>query len=455
MTITAGPNRERFLYLAIFAVGFCWTLYIGLASAGVPVHDELAHYFISRDAWQQPELLLSMWGRPVRNIVYWLPAIGGLKAARVFSVILTGLTIGIATEIGRLIGVQRLYLIPLFIWFQPWVSAISFAVLPQIPFALILAGGVLLALKKKDGAASIAFGLLPLTRHEGLALLGLWLLYLFWKRSWRNVALAFLPLLLFNLVFFLVEREAAFAIYFNTAPTDRYGSGTWLHYIRPLPKYVGFPVLLLSLPAIFPLAKNRSGVAVFLPYLAYLFTHTVIYRFGLFASGGYQLFLLPMAPAFGLAAALGLEQLLAASQRFARPANANSWAIIRTSFLLICAILAVVAGLSTRPLPLDDEGVALQNATNWLSESDLDQTSVIASHVWFEYFYDGDSSGLTTPAADLQPGTIVVWDQHYSERVGLVYDDLISLPDCWQEAAQFGDGPVAAIFIKSARCPAD
>ena len=122
MTITAGPNRERFLYLAIFAVGFCWTLYIGLASAGVPVHDELAHYFISRDAWQQPELLLSMWGRPVRNIVYWLPAIGGLKAARVFSVILTGLTIGIATEIGRLIGVQRLYLIPLFIWFQPWVS---------------------------------------------------------------------------------------------------------------------------------------------------------------------------------------------------------------------------------------------------------------------------------------------------------------------------------------------
>ncbi|MCB0020754.1 MAG: hypothetical protein KDE09_23330, partial [Anaerolineales bacterium] len=158
---------------------------------------------------------------------------------------------------------------------------------------------------------------------------------------------------------------------------------------------------------------------------------------------------------FGLAAALGLEQLLTASQHFTRPANQRTWAILRTSFLLICAILAVVAGLSTRPLPLDDEGVALQNATNWLSESDLDQTSVIASHVWFEYFYDGDSSGLTTPAADLQPGTIVVWDQHYSERVGLVYDDLISLPDCWQEAAQFGDGPVAAIFIKSARCPAD
>ena len=452
MTITAGPNRERLLYLAIFVAGFCWTLYIGLASAGVPVHDEIAHFFISRDAWQQPELLLSIWGRPVRNVAYWLPALGGLKAARIFSIILTSLTVGIATEIGRLIGVKRLYLIPLFIWFQPWVSAISFAVLPQIPFALILAGGILLALKGKEGTASIAFGLLPLTRHEGIALLGLWLLYLVWQRGWRNIILAFLPLLLFNAIFYLAEQEPAFAIYFNTSPTDLYGSGNWLHYIRPMPKYVGLPVLLLSLPAIFPLARNQSGAAVFLPYLAYLMTHTVIYRFGLFASGGYQLFLLPIAPAFGLAAAVGLEQLLEMSTRILPGTNQNSWNIIRLAFLLACASLTVSAGLSTRPLPLDDEGVALKNAAVWLRHSGVGQETVIATHIWFEYFYDRNNISLSEPVAALPEGTIVIWDQHYSERAGLVYDDLVNQSGCWQELAQFGEGPVAAIFLKAAPC---
>ena len=444
------PEPASVLYWFSFILGLSWTLYISLASDGVPVHDEIAHFLLSKNAWQDPQLLLTVWGRPVRNLLYWLPASGGLGAARLFSIALTGLTILIASRIGSILGIRKLFLIPLLIWFQPWVSGLSFAVLPQVPFSFLLVSGIYLGLKEKYIPASLVFGLLPLTRHEGIAVLGVWILFLLVLRKWKALMAAFIPLIAFNAVYYLVRNDFAFRIYFDANPTDRYGQGGWLHYIRPLPGDVGILILVLCMISVVPIMKSRRKALVFLPYITYFLTHIIIFRFGLFASGGYQLFLLPLAPAFGLAAAIGVEFVLSFFNRLAgkhgnkRAASHAAW------FLLIMTGVAVIfTGLQTKPVPLDREGRAMQQAADWLQANNVDRDRVISTHVWFEYFYDIVSPYKAPPIDELPPGSIIVWNNHYADRRGVYYDQLIDPENCWQKIESFGEDEMVILFRKS------
>lgn len=443
-------NLSLLFYCLIFILGFIWTSYIAVTSTGVPVHDEVAHFLISRHAWEHPEYLLSLWGRPIRNITYWIPAIWGLNAARLFSVIITGFAILIATQVGRLFKIDRLYLIPLFVWFQPWVSALSFAVLPQIPFNFLLVSGAYLTLRERYRSASLIFGLLPLTRHEGIAILGVWMLYLLIKRRWQALYAAILPLVAFNIIYFLVENEFAFNIYLDLTPTNRYGSGDWLHYIRPLLDEVGLVILTFSVISIVPILKSRHIRLFFMPYVTYLATHTIIYRYGLFASGGYSLFLLPLAPAFALAAVMGLEYSLSLLKK---TLNTHT-SVSRMNQITNCTIIVITAivlytGFQTRPLPLDHEGESIQQAVNWLDSNNIDRDGVIATHIWFNYFYDFLEQRENLPTNELPPGTIIVWDIHYSERNGFVYDQLVNSNGCWSKLESFGEGETVVLFMKS------
>ena len=441
---------ESILYWFIFILGLTWTLYISIASQGVPVHDEIAHFLISKNAWQQPQLLLSLWGRPVRNLVYWIPALWGLSAARFFSLAITSFTIIITTQIGSVLGIKKLYLVPLFIWFQPWVSALSFTVLPQIPFSFLLASGVYLGLKEKYIKASLVFGLLPLTRHEGIAVLGVWLLFLFLLRNWKALFAAFLPLIIFNMLYLVVNNEFAFDIYFVTKPTERYGQGDWLYYIRPLPNEMGILTLIFSIISIIPIIKSRRKILIFVPYITYLFTHVVIFRFGLFASGGYHLFLLPLAPAFGFAAAIGVEFALSFFNKLVGTHSKRATVSYIAKFMLIMiSIIVIFTGFKTKPIPLDDEGKALQQAARWLQANNLDRDQVISTHVWFDYFYNIYSPYQVPPINELSPGSVIVWNEHYADRSGVFYDLLIDSKNCWNKLDSFGENDIVVLFIKT------
>ncbi len=398
-------------------------------------------------------MLLNLWGRPVRNIVYWIPARWGLGMARFFSIVLTSTTIIVSTQIGHLLGIKRLYLIPLFIWFQPWVSGLSFTILPQIPFSILLAIGVYLGLKEKRIEASLAFGFLPLTRHEGIAILGVWLLYVLFLRDWRALFVALLPLIGFNLVFFIVKHRFAFNIYLNPTPTDRYGSGDWFHYARLFPTTVGNLILSFCVIAVVPLVKSRKKILALAPYFIYVAIHTIIYRYGLYASGGYQLFLLPLAPAFGLLASVGIEYFLSLIRRIE---NVQVRRFAPKTILIVAAAIVIATGFRTRPISMDSEGVALQEAARWLRSRNIDQDQVYATHVWFHYFYGTSYPDQVPPVKDMFPESVIVWDAHYSERYGLAYDQLVNSDNCWMKLVSFGKDDRVVIFQKSLdiqKCP--
>lgn len=439
-----------------------WTVYIFSRSPGTPVQDEVGHYLIARHAWEFPDLILHLWGRTVNTLAYMLPALGDLQAARLASILLSGLTVWITTLAARRLGVRRLFWVPLLLCFQPWFSDLSYTAITEVPFSLCLVLGVYFWLSERSSLAGLAFGLLPLIRHEGIALLGLWGAYALLTRRWKALAISAAPYALYNLAYYAVFQQLAAAVYFATTPTDIYGKGSWLHFARPLLDKAGLPVMLLAALGLVPVIRLRKKAAAFLVYLAYLLIHTIIYRYGLYASGGYDLFLFPLAPGIALAAALGaewgLDLILALSStgsaaRF--PGNSRLFARIAslaekglTVLLPALVILAVVlTGLTTAPRPVDAEQEACQQAAAWLRAQGFDPRAVVSTHVWFYYYYDlpwtrGGIWSKPPPLQSLGGGTIVVWDRHYSDRGKLFLSALSDPAGGWKRLADFKDGLV-------------
>lgn len=95
--------------------------------------------------------------------------------------------------------------------------------------------------------------------------------------------------------------------------------------------------------------------------------------------------------------------------------------------------------------------LALRNASGWVKGINSENHRVISSHAWFIYFYGlpyaTPATRLPQDLEDLPEGTIVVWDNHYSERGRLTMDFLLGNDD-WQQINSFGNGFVV-VFQKS------
>src|SRR5206468_3930983 len=100
-----------------------------------------------------------------------------------------------------------------------------------------------------------------------IALTGLWLLFVLYRRHWRAAVVCALPLLLYNSAYWAFEGAPAFLLYFRARPTSFYGSGDWLHLIRPLRYEVGAPVLALSVLGLWPARKLGPRLRFLAPFL--------------------------------------------------------------------------------------------------------------------------------------------------------------------------------------------
>ena len=439
--LARSPFRSP-LYWVAFCAGLAWTVI--LWTRAVPLasvlDDEIGHFLIARDAWVHPQLILNAWGRVGTTISFLLPAAAGLEVARAAALAMSAATVVIATQVARLVGVRALALVPVFLWFQPWFHLYGSAVLTEIPFSLVLVAACCAALSDRIAVASVLFGLLPLMRHEGLALTAVWGLFLVSSRRWHALAIAALPLVTYQLAFSLAFEEAPFALYLRATPSAPYGHGGWLHYALPLARSIGPPVMLLAVVGLWAARGDRRVLLLAAPFVLLVVMETVIFRFGLFGSGGNADYLLPIAGFAAVAAALGADQVIRAAPR--TPAVAAP----------LLALAAAGYGLRTQPAHADPVARSMRSAVTFLEARHTDMSRVTATHVW--YF---ELSGAPIPAGDglhspwshpprpghLLPGSIAVWDCSYSNRFGLRAHGLRRAG--FGELARFGGGRVVVL----------
>lgn len=423
-------------------------------SPGVALDDEISHYLFSLNGWTYPEALLHTWAR-VGNTLAYMPAaiLGGFEGRRVMAVLLVAVSCVFAALIARRLGVRRLWVIPLAACFQSWVMLAGAHGLTQQPFMLALTVGVWAALTGRRPLAAVCFGLLALIRHEGIGLTGAYMLYAAAERATARdvrgvilaVLMAGLPLIVYNVAYYAVMGVWASGNLLSLVPTTEYGSGGWLHFVPQVAAGIGLPVLIVAACGIIPAVRLRVRVLVFAPYVLYFLVHTVIYRFGLFASGGYGIFLLPLAPAVAILAALGIDALAArldtlfsgraASQRIART--------LHQAGVVALAGGVMAYGLLTPTFAVEPVHVALRDAATWMTEYHTahPDAEIAAAHVAFWRYYDPT---FNTPhpdwnyfLPDLADRALVVWDARYSAGHGADWATLTDPANGWQRAAAF------------------
>lgn len=451
---------QRYIIWLSFITGTIYLSLLLLNLQGTPTGDEIGHYLISRDAIHTPLHILDLWGRTVNTLLYLIPAQFGLNTARFFSLILAFFTAFYTYKVSKLLQIKNAFLVPFFLWFQPWFADLSYLCLTQVPFSLLMIFGTYLYLKNHRIGAALVIGLLPLIRHEGIALSCLFSIYMFYKKNWHSAILVFLPLLLYNIVYYCFLETWPFVMYLVAKPNIVYGQGTWYHFLirLPHPRAIGIPIMLLVglsfIPIIQSLKKFNRIIEIGIWYFSYFLLHTAIFRFGLFASGGYKLFLLPIAPAIAILAVIGLEWVIHFSTPYlTQPAKPDkSFINNRNMYILICALCIIFTFVNVKPHPLSYDAKAISKAIEWIRQEELSESKFVSTNIWFYHFFPYRVPPVTLwekfpSPSDMPVGTIVIWDNYFSDMWDLKLEIFISNPKKWSLLKSF-DNKSVIIFQK-------
>jgi hypothetical protein len=427
--------------------GWLWTLYLLRHSPGTFTHDEIGHFVIERDAWRSPSLILNPWGRALHTLIYMVPALFGLTATRLATTLISAATVLVTAKLAKKLGSEYYFAIPIVLWFQYWYCDFSHIAITEIPFSLLM---VLCAYFFVSGdfiAVSTAIGLLPYLRTEGIVLVLLWAAYCLWKRKWIAAVISLLPLALMNILARMVLGANQLGMYANTHPISQLqqqflgtGTGPWSYYPRVLLYHVGLAIMVLAIYGLGAILQRSALLLVFAFYGVYMGIHMVLYHYGLYGAGGDVRYVFPLAPAIGVAAVFGLEYVAA----MLHAASANLFSGSHQEWLTPAAVtvmltLVFAVGVRYTVHPLDPEAVDAKMTAAWLQQEKLTDHPIISTHVYL--YYDlrlRVPRGLwTSPdVAAAKPGTIAIWDSHYSEIFGLPLA-LLSPANGWEPLREF------------------
>lgn len=425
-------GRNRRLLILAFLVGWAWTAWIGVHSDGWLLDDEITHALIAHEVWRDPSLLLNVWGRPANTLAYLLPSYGaGLELRRCAALLMTACIGLLAISLAGHMGLKRTWLVALCFWFQPWVSDVGYQSITEIPFALLLLAAAWRLQRHRPLSAALLVGALPLVRHEGALFVALFILLMAVTKRPVALGLSLLPMVGYNVAHAVVFGLWPSGNLADWMPTREYGHGTWFHFLPLALQDIGWPVAGLCLVTGLRLALTRQPAGwLYVPYVLYVLAHVVIYRFGLYASGGYGVFLFPIAPLAAIAAAECLEQLGARLAAWARTLGRLG---IATAVLCLLACSVAMSGFRTQPRSKDELAVALEQTATWLQAHatpgqhvtrHAEPPHVIAVHPAFWLFFNPRwpdyAASLEADGPDrLAVGDFVVWDSKYGERHSL------------------------------------
>ena len=322
--------------------------------------DDLTHYNFARDGGRSAKALLHRWARPGYNVpaavvAHW----GGLLGCRIFSALQTAAVGFLAYLIARRIGVPAAAaaLAPALVWLQPLAMTLACTTLTETPAALYLSLGVWLYLRGNRVWGCAAISPMFVTREETLALMPVIVaavaLDALRQADWRigralatgwawacAAAMLWAPAAYAAAALIVgLEGDASPLNILTSRYTGEYGKGEWLHYLPRWMLACGAGVIALAVAGTIHLHK-RAWMVWTLAF-GLVVVHTLIYRFGLFASGGYGRFLIPVS---------GLTAALAAGGLAATAGKKNTYMPAESVFLVLAGAVIITQRYSPVPI---------------------------------------------------------------------------------------------------------
>jgi len=278
---------------------------------GLHHFDDLTHYQFARWAWRWPAYLLDAWGRPGFTAAYFLPAALGWTACRLLSAVLTAATAWLAADLAREMRLRHAWAVVPLCFAQPLFFQLSQTTLTETPLAFYLTLATWLAWKGRWSGSSAVLSAGLVTRHEAVLFVPIWVFFAFREGVplWRLWPLAWAPALV-NLLAPLAGLRPALLQLLDPRPSSQYGQGGWLTFLCRSLEAWGPGVTVAAGVGLtgFRLLGRRGRWLAFCVAL-YFAAQTAIRALGLYDSGGYARFLVPISPLIAVLALHGWQRL--------------------------------------------------------------------------------------------------------------------------------------------------
>ncbi len=310
--VSGSPDAAPRRALVATGVGFALSLVCAVLSDGVYHEDDLVHLQMAEWAFRDPRYLLDSWGRPGFTALYAIPAQAGWLSARIFTAVLAAATAWLSFRIAQGFGLRLAWIVPALLWAQPLYFTLTYTTLTETTAAFYLTLAMYAWQRGSLTCSAALVSLLVLTRHEAVVVAGLWGLMLLQRRApWSAwLALAWAPVA-HNVLSFVFLGRVPIEAFLEPKPADFYGSGHWFTMSLHAHWAYSSAVVFLAGAGAAALAVRRNAGAWWLAAGGvWILTHTVVFKFGLFGSGGYARFLLVVSPVIATAAAFGIDRAL-------------------------------------------------------------------------------------------------------------------------------------------------
>lgn len=390
--------------------------------------DDITHYLMARHAIDHPHLLLNIWGRPGFTIPFFLPAQFGRAAAVAFSILIAIVGgLGAARAV-RSLGERAATIAFVFTVFQTHALTLAVGTMTETVYAAALAWALALMNEGRLRTAALFFSWGAVTRLEGMPLLFVPAIVLLRHASVtvgverRKAVAAVLCLGIFPILWnaalwaqsgFTEPLALLSRNRFLDSPRSYYGEGQWWTFIAQSFDIHGPIVAILATVGAVRLLREGRAICP-LMFIAFYVLQSVLWAFGLFATGGYGRFFAAIAPAAAILAVHGLFGIAAAI------ANKKS----RRRLVAACVTLTFVYGTVRSAFHFHEVAPlyrAVEKAVDAAAKTSRHDPWVARSP-WVEYRLGLDPWDRATSSAferrsiaEAVPGTVVIYTSHRPE----------------------------------------
>lgn len=318
--LAASDRRARRLLATLLGIsGLMAILTKGTYDSG----DSIKHYLFAHYAFQHPLNLLDSWAKPFFTLLAAGPAQAGFLGMKLFQCGVVAGSAWCAYLVARALRLPAPELAILLAYAMPDYFLIQFSGLTEPLFGLVLVGAVALALTGRPGWSAALISWLPFVRSEGFMLIGIWAVYLAWRRQWRLLPLLVLGYAVYSGVGAVVLGEPGWVFGHNPyATVSVYGHGEWDHFLISLPGLLGWVITGLAAIGGGRMLRDcgqppRRRAPLFSAELlliygsitVFILAHSVFWAKGLFNSFGLTRVLTVTAPLFAVVALNGISWL--------------------------------------------------------------------------------------------------------------------------------------------------
>lgn len=469
-------NCTLYQLLALTGVIACIYFIFSIFSEGFYQQDEAAHYLNMRRFWYDPNIILGNWAKPGYKLITAPVALLGRDALIIFNSLISAFCCYVAYRLSEEVGAKAPVLAVLLLFLQPFWLQLSFRNYSELLSALILAIAILYQYRNKYWIAALCLSYLVLIRQEAYLLFIFYGFYLLINRKYKPLLLLFIFPLFHNFWGMYVTGDPLYLINsvlgFSSTAQDAYPRQGFIHYFKMSLTIFGGPSLtffLVYLVTNFLNKQKKWHWFILGPLLIYFLAH-VLFSIQYFkigpSTGGNLRYLIVISPLVAVLGGLALERLqqfktlsskkgvlltvlifsflVAVSLSYKHNnimlTNERDFlpliTVILSTLLIIIPlslrkkiyvtlVIAVISGyLVVEPFPRSYEDQLVAKYVETAKERNLDRFPILANHTMFYYFWGKTQEEFENGAERISkktienslPGTIIIWDSHYSYR---------------------------------------